>query len=175
MMELLTSKVVGAAAVLVLLGSVVGVLSLQNRALEEERFRDMCDRLASTIDSASSLGARVFVNVEFAEDGSRLDGGGSGECRLLARFRGEDYSVEVHRGQVVLRQGELVAARGLVRSVHPWPPSTLNGTLFTTSGELARLDAESPVLMTQSGRGFVIETALVITDGESTYSTFAHF
>ncbi len=174
MMEFISSKVVGAIAVVVLLGSVVGVLNLQTRALEEERFKAMCESLASAIDSASSVSARVVLRVTFTGDAEHLSSESGCACRLERAFRGDGYEVEVHRGQVVLRQGSLIAARGLVRSVHPWAPALLNGSLHTTSGEFSRLDALSPILRLQSGRDFIIERALVVVDGEPAYATFVH-
>lgn len=168
MMEFVTSKVVGAVAALVLLGSISGFFAIQRSAAEERQFRSMCDSLSRTVDGVSSLNAATEVNITFGGTGPGL--------RLDFSFRNQCYDIEVRAGQVMFRQGGLAAVSPFTRAVHPWNPKLLgSGTaLYVSEEELERLDLESPVLKSPSGRDLVVESRLVHVSGEPRYETFVH-
>ncbi|MEM2868817.1 MAG: hypothetical protein QW379_00130 [Thermoplasmata archaeon] len=166
MIEAVTSKVVGGIAVLALLGSVLGFFAVQNGALEEARFREMCDSLARAIDSSSSVNARFLLNFTFNDScpGKRLE----------PLFRGRAYDIEIYTGAVFMRQEGLVASSSLITSVHPWDPALLGATSLVSGNSLSLLDAQNPCLKTQSGRGFVLERVPIGVGGECSYMTFLH-
>jgi hypothetical protein len=168
MIEFVTSKVVGAIAALVLLGSILGFFAIQRSATEERQFREMCSSLARTIDGVSSLDAASEVNVTFYGNGPGL--------RLDFSFRNQGYDIEVRAGQVIFRQGGLAAVSTLTRPIHPWDPKLLgNGTaLYVSEEELERTDHENTVLKCPSGKDLVVESRLVYTWGEPRYETFVH-
>jgi hypothetical protein len=168
MIEFVSSKVVGAVAAMVLLGSILGFFSIQRSSAEEQQFRAMCDSLARTIDGVSSLNAATEVDVAFGRNGSGLG--------LDFSFRNRGYDIEIRAGQVLFRQGGLAAVSPLTRAVHPWDPKLLgNGTaLYVPEGGLEERDRESPVLRSPSGRDLVVESRLVYVAGEPRYETFVH-
>ena len=166
MIEAVTSKVVGAIAVFALLGSVLGFFSIQNSAMEEGSFREMCESLAESIDAASSVNARLRLNYTFnADEGGR---------RLEPLFRGRGYEIEIRPGSVSLRQDGLAASSALVATVHVWDPALLGGEDWSSGGAISHLDALHTVLKIPSGRGFALERALVGVGGERSYMTFVH-
>jgi hypothetical protein len=168
MIEFVTSKVVGAIAALLLLGSILGFFAVQRSAAEERQFREMCGTLARTIDGVSSLDGTTGVNVTFGGNGPGL--------QLDFSFRNQGYDIEIRAGQVIFRQGGLAAVSALARPVHPWDPKLLgNGTaLYVPEGELARLDHDNAVLKSPSGKDLVVESRLVYIWGEPRYETFVH-
>ena len=168
MIEFMTSKVVGAVAALVLLGSIMGFFAIQRSAAEERQFRSMCDSLSRTVDGVSALNAATEVNITFSGTGPGL--------RLDFSFRNQGYEIEIRSGQVIFRQGGLAAVSPLTRAVHPWDPKQLgNGTeLYVSDEELERLDRASPVLKSPSGRDLVVDSRLVHVSGEPRYETFVH-
>jgi len=169
MIEFITSKVVGAIAAMVLLGSILGFFAIQRSSAEEQQFRDMCDSLARTIDGVSSLNAGTAVNVTFGQNNSGL--------RLDFSFRNKGYDIEIHVGQVIFRQGGLTAVRALTRHIHPWDPKLAsNGTTIYASEEtLLRLDSENLVLKAPSGKDLVVESRSLAISGDIRYGTFVHF
>ncbi len=168
MIEFVSSKVVGAIAALVLMGSILGFFAIQRSSAEERQFRGMCDSLARTIDGVSSLNAATEENVTFGENGSGL--------RLDFSFRNRGYDIEVRAGQVIFRQGGLSAVSPLTRPVHPWDPGLLgNGSESYVSEEaLGRLDGSNTVLKVPAGKDLVVESRLVHVGGEPRYETFVH-
>jgi len=168
MIEFVTSKVVGAIAAMVLLGSMLGFFAIQRSSAEEQQFRNMCDSLARTIDGVSSLNAATEVNVTFGQNGSGL--------RLDFSFRNKGYDIEIRTGQVIFRQGGLTAVSVLARAIHHWDPKAAgNGTtLYVSEETLARLDGEHPALKTPSGKDLVVESRLLAISGEMRYATFVH-
>jgi hypothetical protein len=169
MIEFMTSKVVGAVAALILLGSVLGFFEIQRSFLEERHFRDMNDSVVRLIDGVSAAGGETSANITFAE--------GMPGLGLDFYFRGKGYDIEVRTGQVIFRQGGLVVAEGLTRAVHPWNPAILGSgaTLYSSAEELGKLDRDHPVLTVASGRGFMAESRLVVLSGEPAFLSFVHF
>jgi preprotein translocase subunit YajC len=169
MIEFISSKVVGAIAAMVLLGSILGFFAIQRSSAEEQQFRNMCESLARTIDDVSSLNAGTAINVTFGQNDTGL--------RLDFSFRNQGYDIDIRAGQVIFRQGGLTAVCALTRPVHPWDPKAAgNGTtLYVSKEALMRLDAEHPVLKAPSGKDLVVESRLLAISGEMRYATFVHF
>ena len=168
MIEFVASKVVGAIAAMVLLGSILGFFAIQRSSAEEQQFREMCDSLARTIDGVSSLNAATQVNVTFGGNGTGL--------RLDFSFRNQGYDIEVRPVQVIFRQGALTAVSPLSRSIHPWDPKLLgNGpALYVSEEMLERQDAGNGALKSPSGKDLVVESRLMYVSGEPRYETFVH-
>jgi hypothetical protein len=168
MLEFLSSKVVSAVAVLVLVASALGFFSIERGAMEEGHFRDMCQSLGGAMDTLSTVNSGMQFNVTFSDEkaGLRLDGS----------FRNIGYEVEIRPGQVIFRQEGLTAVHALAQNVHVWDPRLVwNGTAYVSAGGLAILDKDHPVLRTRSGNDFLIERMLVVVSGMPAYRTFVHF
>jgi hypothetical protein len=167
MLELVSSKVVSAVAVLVLAGSVLGFFQIEKGAMEEARFRELADRLGGALDTLSTMSSGLTLNISFdgARPGLRLDGS----------FRGDTYDIELRPGQVILRQKGLTAVNALVQEVHLWDPRLLgNGTLFISASGLLSIDSDKNVLRLRSGEDLVAERAMMVVAGTPLYQTFVH-
>jgi hypothetical protein len=167
MLELVSSKVVSAVAVLVLAGSALGFFAMERGAMEEARFQDMADSLGNAIDTISAVNSGMTLNVTFGDEkaGLRLDGS----------FRGDPYDIELRPDQVIFRQKGLTAVRSLVQGVHVWDPRLFwNGTPYVSAAGLISLDSESGVLKLRSGEDFVAERAMLVVSGTPAYQTFVH-
>jgi len=167
MLELVSSKVVSAAAVLVLAGSVMGFFSIEKGSMDEARLRQMAAQLGDALDAVSAQASEMTLNVTFGGPGPGL--------RLAPSFRSEPYVIELRPGQVVLRQKGLAASHALVQEVHPWDPAILgNGTLYVSAQSLETLDSDNGVLRLWSGHDFVAERALLVVSGTPVHQTFVH-
>jgi len=168
MLEFISSKVVSAVAVLVLVASALGFFAIERGALEDGHFSDMCRSLGGAIDTLSTVNSGVRLNVTFGDEkaGLRLDGS----------FRNKAYDIEIRPGQVIFRQEGLTSVHAFVQSVHVWDPQLVwNGTAYISAGGLAMFDKDHGVLKTQSGNDLVIERMLVVISGTPAYRTFVHF
>jgi len=167
MLELVSSKVVSAIAVLVLAGSVLGFFQIERGAMEEARFRELADRLGGALDTLSTMSSGLTLNISF--DGARPG------LRLEGSFRGDTYHIELRPGQVILRQKGLTAVHALVQDVHVWDPHLLwNGTPYVSTAGMTSLDSEKDVLRIPSGEAIVVERLMLVVDGTPLYQTFVH-
>jgi len=167
MLELVSSKVVSAVAMLVLAGSILGFFAIERASMDEARFRDMAASLGDAIDDLSAQSSAMTLNVTMGGErpGLRLDGS----------FRGEPYSIELRAGQVIFRQKGLTAVHALVQNVHLWDPALLgNGTPYVTAPALGSLDHGRTVLTVLSGNDFEANRALLVVSGSPVYDTFVH-
>ena len=166
MLETVTSKVVSAVAVLVLIGAVLGFFAIERGAMEEQEFRVMCASVGDALDSLSASNAEARLNISFGE---------APGLKLPSGFRGRSFDIEVRAGQVIFRQDGLTAVRALVRGLHPWDPELLgNGTLAADPSALNGLDGLNRAFCTTSGKDFRAERTAVVLSGVLTYQTFVH-
>ena len=167
MLELVSSKVVSAVAVLVLSGSVLGFFAAEKGAMEEAHFRDMCGSLGDAVDELSAFSSGMALNVTF--------GSGRPGLRLDASFRGERYGIELRPGQVIFRQKGLTAVHAFVQPVHLADPRLAwNGTPYVSATGLERYNSDHVVLQFGSGEDFVAERMLLFVSGAPQYHTFVH-
>jgi hypothetical protein len=167
MLELVSSKVVSAVAVLVLSGSVLGFFAIERGAMEDAHFRDMCRSLGNGIDGLSGTDSDIQMNVTF--------GGGRPGLRLDASFRGDLYDIELRPGQVVFRQKGLIAVHAFVLAVHLADPGLVwNGTPYVSATGLAAFDSDHGLLKFRSGEDFVALRMMLVVSGEMQYHTFVH-
>ena len=167
MLELVSSKVVSAVAVLVLSGSVLGFFAIERGAMEEAHFRDMCGSLGDAIDGLSGTDSDIMLNVTFGGDRPGL--------RLDSSFRGNRYDIELRPGQVVFRQKGLTAVHAFVQAVHLADPGPVwNGTPYVSATGLAAFDSDHRILQFRSGEDFVTERMMLVVSGASQYHTFIH-
>jgi hypothetical protein len=167
MLELVSSKVVSAVAVLVLAGSILGFFAIERGSMEDAHFRDMCGSLGDAMDAISTVDSGMVLNVTF--------GDGKPGLRLDPSFRGDRYDIELRPGQVIFRQKGLIAVRSFVQAVHLADPLLVwNGTLYVSSAGMAKLDSDHGVLRLGSGEDFVAERMMLVVSGTPGYYTFVH-
>ena len=163
MLEFISSQAVAAVAVLALLGTVTGIFQVQNGALEEGHFRQMCRSVARTVDALSSVNSAISVNITFRSDCQGL--------HLAPSFRGRAYELEFRTGQVIFRQDGLLAANAFVRPVHLWNLSELGVSAGADFELMDQLDSEHAVLKLTSGKELVVERCPLVLSGKPVYAT----
>lgn len=169
MLEWISTNAVMGVAALILVASVAGFFAVQRRAAEDAEIRGLAAGLAERIEAAGTgtLGAAVIVAF-----------GVSGAGVLPATFRDRPYTVDIYPSAVILSQDGAQGKGNLLKRVHPYAPSELdNGTSpgHTTASELGWRDGLMQRLRVHSTeKGFMLESVLIVVDGNRTYQTFVH-
>lgn len=169
MIEWISSKVVMAIAVIVLIGVVIGFFNIQQQNYERIAFDNVCKDIARSIDFVSMTDANITTNLTFTE--------GKSGTLLPMTFRGKSYTIEIRSEQVIMMQDDWISTANLVKKIHPWNPHILNnGTNWTktTQQNITLMNEKYRCVKVTSGTDIHIERVLLIVSGNPEYHTFIY-
>lgn len=141
------------------------VFSSKRAAIEEDKLRNISNRISSKVNELSNTYSNSSVYFTFSENVSAVT--------LPGDIDGENYEIRISNSWLTLETERKVASSDFTEEIHLWDPSNVNYT--TNESELERSDDQNTSLKIVSGEErFKVVRCELIVSGEIQYHTFLY-
>lgn len=162
MIDTFLSKLFLSVAVIVIVGALVGLFSLQKEAFRAQELEATCDSVQMRVDEISSLNAETTVLFTYGE-------GQSGEAvKLPHEILGKPYTMDFYTTAVRIKQDNLLGRATFSHTVHLFYPGDLADI---TASDLESIDGVFPSLRVEAEQNLLVERRYFESSG---YQTFVY-